>query len=31
MRFEELTLEGRNAILEAFKAKRTIDKLFVQK
>lgn len=31
MRFEELTLEGRNAVLEAFRAKRTIDKLFVQK
>ena len=31
MRFEEQTLEGRNAILEAFRAKKTIDKLFVQK
>ena len=31
MRFEELTLEGRNAVLEAFRAKRTIDRLFVQK
>ena len=31
MRFEELTLEGRNAVLEAFKAKKTIDKLFIQK
>ena len=31
MRFEELTLEGRNAVLEAFRARKTIDKLFVQK
>lgn len=30
MRYEELTLEGRNAILEAFRAKKTIDRLFVQ-
>lgn len=31
MRFEELTLEGRNAVLEALKAKKPIDKLFIQK
>ena len=31
MRFEEQTLEGRNAVLEAFKSKKTIDKLFIQK
>jgi 23S rRNA (guanosine2251-2'-O)-methyltransferase len=31
MRFEELTLEGRNAVLEAFRAKKPIDKLFVQR
>ena len=31
MRFEELTLEGRNAVLEALRAKKTIDKLFIQK
>ena len=31
MRFEEQTLEGRNAVLEAFRAKKTIDRLFVQK
>ncbi|MCQ2496473.1 MAG: 23S rRNA (guanosine(2251)-2'-O)-methyltransferase RlmB [Lachnospiraceae bacterium] len=30
MRFEELTLEGRNAVMEAFRAGKTIDKLFVQ-
>lgn len=29
MRFEELTIEGRNAILEAFRSGKTIDKLFV--
>lgn len=29
MRFEELTIEGRNAVIEAFRAGRTIDKLFV--
>lgn len=29
MRYEELTIEGRNAVLEAFRAGRTIDKLFV--
>lgn len=31
MRYEELTIEGRNAVLEAFRSGRTIDKLFVQK
>ncbi|MBR4724197.1 MAG: 23S rRNA (guanosine(2251)-2'-O)-methyltransferase RlmB [Lachnospiraceae bacterium] len=30
MRFEELTLEGRNAVLEAFRAGKTIDRLMVQ-
>lgn len=29
MRYEELTIEGRNAILEAFRAGRPIDRLFV--
>lgn len=29
MRFEELTIEGRNAIMEAFRSGKTIDKLFV--
>lgn len=30
MRLEEQTIEGRNAVLEAFRAGKTIDKLFVQ-
>lgn len=30
MRYEELTIEGRNAVLEAFRAGRPIDKLYVQ-
>ena len=30
MRFEELTLEGRNAVLEAFRSGKTIDRLLVQ-
>ena len=29
MRYEELTIEGRNAVIEAFRAGKTIDKLFV--
>lgn len=29
MRYEELTIEGRNAILEAFRAGKTIDRLYV--
>ena len=29
MRFEELTIEGRNAVLEAFRAGKTIDRLFI--
>lgn len=29
MRYEELTIDGRNAVLEAFRAGKTIDKLFV--
>lgn len=29
MRFEELTIEGRNAVMEAVRAGKTIDKLFV--
>ena len=31
MRYEELTIEGRNAIMEAFRSGKTIDKLFVLK
>lgn len=30
MRYEELTIEGRNAVLEAFRAGKPIDKLYVQ-
>lgn len=30
MRYEEFTIEGRNAVMEAFRAGRPIDKLFVQ-
>jgi 23S rRNA (guanosine2251-2'-O)-methyltransferase len=30
MRYEEYTIEGRNAVLEAFRAGKTIDKLYVQ-
>lgn len=29
MRYEEFKIEGRNAVLEAFRAKKTMDKLFV--
>jgi len=29
MRYEELTIEGRNAVLEAFRAGKTIDRVFV--
>ena len=29
MRYEELTIEGRNAVLEAFRSGKTIDKLFL--
>lgn len=29
MRYEELTIEGRNAVLEAFRSGKTIDKVFV--
>ena len=29
MRYEEFTIEGRNAVMEAFRAGKTIDKLFV--
>ena len=29
MRYEELTLEGRNAVIEAFRADKTIDKIFL--
>ena len=28
MRYEEFTLEGRNAVIEAYSAGKTIDKLF---
>ena len=31
MRYEELTIEGRNAVLEAYRAGKTIDKLYVLK
>ncbi len=31
MRYQELTIEGRNAVLEAFRAGKTIDKLYVLK
>ena len=30
MRYEEFTIEGRNAVLEAFRAGKTIDKLYIQ-
>ncbi|MCI9163379.1 MAG: 23S rRNA (guanosine(2251)-2'-O)-methyltransferase RlmB [Lachnospiraceae bacterium] len=30
MRYREMTIEGRNAVLEAFRSGRTVDKLFVQ-
>ncbi len=30
MRYEEFTIEGRNAVLEAFRAGKPIDKLFIQ-
>lgn len=30
MRYEELTIEGRNAVMEAFRSGKTIDRLFVQ-
>ncbi len=30
MRYEEFTIEGKNAVLEAFRAGKTIDKLYVQ-
>ncbi len=29
MRYEELTIEGRNSVLEAFRAKKPIDRLFI--
>lgn len=29
MRYEEFTIEGRNAVMEAFRAAKTIDKLFI--
>ena len=31
MGYEELTIEGRNAVLEAYRAGKTIDKLYVLK
>lgn len=31
MRYEELTIEGRNAVLEAFRAGRTVDKIYIMK
>ena len=30
MRYNELTIEGRNAVLEAFRSGKTIDKLYIQ-
>ena len=30
MRYRELTIEGRNAVLEAFRSGKTVDKLFIQ-
>lgn len=30
MRYEELTIEGRNAVIEAFRSGKTIDKLWIQ-
>ncbi len=30
MRYEEFTIEGRNAVLEAFRSGKTIDRLFIQ-
>ncbi len=30
MRYEEFTIEGRNAVLEAFRSGKTIDKLYIQ-
>lgn len=30
MRYEEFAIEGRNAVMEAFRAGRTIDKIFIQ-
>jgi len=30
MRYEEFTIEGRNAVLEAFRAGKTIDKIYIQ-
>ncbi len=30
MRYEELTIEGRNAVIEAFRSGKTIDKVFIQ-
>lgn len=30
MRYEEFTIEGRNAVLEAFRSGRTIDRLYIQ-
>ena len=29
MRYNELTFQGRNAVLEAFRSGKTIDKLFI--
>lgn len=31
MRYEEMTIEGRNAVIEAFRSGKTIDRLFLQK
>ena len=29
MRYEELTIEGRNAVIEAFRSGKTIDRVFL--
>lgn len=29
MRYEELTIEGRNAVIEAFRSGKTIDRVFI--
>ena len=30
MRYEEFTIEGRNAVIEAFRSGKPIDKIFIQ-
>ena len=31
MRYEEMTIEGRNAVMEAFRSGKTIDRVYVLK